>query len=232
MHAPARPGAQAPARPETRGAGAGKTRGALVASGSVREEQEVRLAVLVSGTGSILEAILEDGLAVALVLADRPCRGVEIARSAGVDTELVDRRDWGGFGPGFDRFGYTKAVTAALVEHGIELVAMAGFGTVLDQPVHDAYAMRILNTHPALLPLFPGWHAVEEALAAGVSETGCTVHFAVLETDAGPIVAQRAVPVLGDDTKESLHERIKQVERVLYPEAIRKVTMDLKKAAS
>jgi phosphoribosylglycinamide formyltransferase 1 len=188
--------------------------------------------VLVSGTGSILEAILEDGIRVAMVLADRPCRGLEIAKSAGIDAELVDRGEWGGFGPGFDRFGYTKALTVVLVEHGIELVAMAGFGTVLDQPIHDAFAMRILNTHPALLPAFPGWHAVEEALEAGVSETGCTVHFAVLETDAGPVVAQRAVPVLAGDTKQRLHERIKEVERVLYPEAIRKVTMDLKEAAS
>ncbi len=73
---------------------------------------------------------------------------------------------------------------------------MAGFGTVLDQPIHDAYPGRILNTHPALLPAFPGWHAVEAALAAGVTVTGCTVHLATLEMDAGPILAQEAVPIV------------------------------------
>jgi len=87
--------------------------------------------------------------------------------------------------------------------------------------VFDAFPERILNTHPALLPAFPGWHAVEEALAAGVKVTGCTVHIAELEVDAGPIVAQEAVPVLDGDTKETLHERIKLVERVLYPNTIR-----------
>ena len=94
---------------------------------------------------------------------------------------------------------------------------MAGFGTILDKPIHDAYAGRIVNTHPALLPAFKGWHAVEEALAAGVKVTGCTVHLATLEVDDGPILAQEAVPVLPDDTVETLHERIKEVERRLYP---------------
>ena len=94
---------------------------------------------------------------------------------------------------------------------------MAGFGTVLDQPVHDAFGGRILNTHPALLPAFPGWHGVEDALAAGVAVTGCTVHLATLEMDAGPILAQQSVPVRPDDTAASLHERIKEVERAALP---------------
>jgi phosphoribosylglycinamide formyltransferase 1 len=100
-------------------------------------------------------------------------------------------------------------------------VVMAGFGTVLGEPVHDAFGGRILNTHPALLPAFPGWHAVEDALAAGVSVTGCTVHLATVETDAGPVLAQEQVPVLEGDTVSSLHERIKEVERRLYPATIR-----------
>ena len=87
-------------------------------------------------------------------------------------------------------------MTATLVAHQVDLVAMAGFGTVLTQRVHDAFPGRILNTHPALLPAFPGWHGVRDALAAGVEETGCTVHLATLEMDAGPILAQQAVPVL------------------------------------
>ena len=98
---------------------------------------------------------------------------------------------------------------------------MAGFGTILDQPIHDAYPDAVVNTHPSLLPAFKGWHAVEDALAAGVKVTGCTVHFATLEVDEGPILAQEAVPVLPDDTAETLHERIKNVERRLYPEVLR-----------
>ena len=152
---------------------------------------------------------------------------LEIAERASVPAVLVDRSHWGGYGAGFDRAGFTKAVADALRDHRVELVAMAGFGTLLDQPVHDAYPMRILNTHPALLPEFPGWHAVKDALASGVSETGCTVHFAILAMDAGPVVAQKAVAVLPGDTEETLHERIKNVERRLYPEAIRTVMDEL-----
>jgi phosphoribosylglycinamide formyltransferase-1 len=104
---------------------------------------------------------------------------------------------------------------------------MAGFGTVVDQPLHDAFAGRVLNTHPALLPAFPGWHAVEAALEAGVKVTGCTVHLATLEMDAGPILAQEAVPVAGDDTVATLHERIKRVERRLYPATVLKMLGEL-----
>jgi phosphoribosylglycinamide formyltransferase-1 len=97
---------------------------------------------------------------------------------------------------------------------------MAGFMTILDQPVHDVFGGRITNTHPSLLPAFKGAHAIADALAAGVTTTGCTVHFATLAVDDGPILAQEAVPVLSDDTEESLHERIKEVERRLYPEVL------------
>lgn len=183
--------------------------------------------MLVSGTGTILEALLDEGIPVAVVLADRPCRGLEVAAAAGVASELVDRRDDGGFGAGFDRARYTVRVVDALQRHRVDLVAMAGFGTVLGQPIHDAYPMRVLNTHPALLPSFPGWHAVEDALAAGVDVTGCTVHYATLAMDAGPVIAQQEVPVLPGDTVDSLHERIKEVERRLYPAAIRTVLAGL-----
>ena len=181
----------------------------------------MRVAVLVSGTGTILDALLDARLPIVVVAADRPCRGLERAAAAGVEAVLVDRRDFGGFGPGFDRVGYTDRLVEALVDRGIELVAMAGFGTVLAQPVHDAFPGRIVNTHPALLPAFPGWHAVEDALAAGATVTGCTVHLATLEMDAGPVLEQAEVPVFPDDTPESLHERIKEVERRLYPETLR-----------
>ena len=181
----------------------------------------VRVAVLVSGTGSILDAMLADDVPVALVLADRACRALEIAADAGIDVELVDRRDFGGYGTGFDRWAFTRRVTDVLVAHEVELIAMAGFGTVFARPLFDAFPRRILNTHPALLPAFPGWHAVEEALAAGVPVTGCTVHLATVETDAGPVLAQEEVAVVAGDTVESLHERIKQCERQLYPRVIK-----------
>ena len=109
---------------------------------------------------------------------------------------------------------------------------MAGFGTILAAPAHAAYPGRILNTHPALLPAFKGWHPVAEALAAGVKVTGCTVHVAELEVDEGVILAQQAVPVLPDDTVESLHERIKTVERKLFPETIQAALAVLEKGGS
>ncbi|HSH23848.1 MAG TPA: phosphoribosylglycinamide formyltransferase [Acidimicrobiales bacterium] len=178
----------------------------------------VRIGVLASGSGTILEAILAHGIPVSVVIVDRPCRASEVAERAGVAAKVVRR---GSFGADFDRLDYTHRIVDALEGHGVELVVMAGFGTVLDKPVHDAFPGRVLNTHPALLPAFPGWHAVEQALAAGVKVTGCTVHLATLEVDAGPILAQEAVPVLPGDTAERLHERIKTVERELYPRTIR-----------
>jgi phosphoribosylglycinamide formyltransferase-1 len=178
----------------------------------------VRIAVLASGSGTILEAILGEGIEVALVVVDRPCRATDVAASAGVPAVLVERSD---FTPRFDRDAYTDRVVEALRADRIDVVVMAGFGTVLGGALQDAYAGRILNTHPSLLPAFPGWHAVEEALAYGVKVTGCTVHLVTLEVDAGPILAQEVVPVLPDDTVEELHERIKATERRLYPRTIR-----------
>jgi phosphoribosylglycinamide formyltransferase 1 len=180
----------------------------------------VRLGVLASGSGTILEAILADGLPVVVVVVDRPCRATEIAAAAGV-TALVIERD--SFGGDFDRAGYSEKVVAALHEHGVELAVMAGFGTIFAQPFFDAFDGRVLNTHPALLPSFKGWHAVRDALSYGVKVTGCTVHVATLEVDHGPILAQRAVDVLPGDTEATLHERIKEVERSLYVQTIRQV---------
>jgi len=179
----------------------------------------VRLAVLASGSGTILEAILEADIEVAVVVVDRPCRATSVAEVAGVPAVLVERVS---FGEDFDRHAYTKEVVDALLLHGVELVAIAGFGTILDTPIHDTFPGRVLNTHPSLLPAFKGWHAVDEALAYGVKITGCTVHVATADVDSGPILAQEAVPVLPDDTTETLHERIKTVERRLYPATIKR----------
>jgi len=173
-----------------------------------------RIGVLASGSGTILAALLDAGLPIEVVVVDRTCRAVEIAERSGVAVEVVARES---FGHDFDRVDYTNQVVDALERHDIGLVAMAGFGTILEKPIHDAFPDRVVNTHPALLPAFKGWHAVEDTLAAGAKVTGCTVHLATLEVDDGPILAQEAVPVLPDDNAESLHERIKEVERRLYP---------------
>jgi phosphoribosylglycinamide formyltransferase-1 len=187
----------------------------------------VRLCVLVSGSGTILEAMLEAGLEVALVASDRPCRGLEVASEAGVETVLVDRREFGGFTEAFNREAYSEELARMLTEHRIDLIAMTGFGTVVTGVLHRAFPGRILNTHPSLLPAFKGWHAVAATLEAGVSETGCTVHVATEALDDGPILAQRRVVVLPDDDEASLHERIKTVERVLYPEVVARVMASL-----
>ena len=179
-----------------------------------------RIGVLASGKGTILESLLDADLPIAVVVADRECDALEPARRAGIGTELVARAS---FGADFDRVAYTHEVVDALRRHDVDLVAMAGFGTILEKPIHDAYPDRIVNTHPALLPAFKGWHAVQAALDAGVKVTGCTVHLARLEVDEGPILAQEAVPVLPDDTVESLHERIKEVERRLYPAVLHRL---------
>ena len=180
----------------------------------------MRLAVLASGSGTILDALLDDAIPMALAVVDRPCAAIDVAGRHGVPCELVERTS---FGADFDRDSYTADVAARLAAHQIDLIAMAGFGTILGPAIHDAYPGRVLNTHPSLLPAFPGWHAVEEALARGVKVTGCTVHLATLEVDAGPILAQEPVEVRDDDTVETLHERIKVVERRLYAETLRSV---------
>lgn len=185
--------------------------------------------MLASGGGTNLGAIIDAGLPCAVVVADRPCRALTIASDAGIAAELVERPT---FGPGFDRDGYTQAVVDALKRHQVDVVAMAGFGTVLGAPILDAFPGRVLNTHPALLPAFKGWHAVADALAAGVATTGCTVHIATVEVDEGPILAQEEVPVLPGDTVESLHERIKSVERRLYPQTIRRFLSEQEELAS
>jgi phosphoribosylglycinamide formyltransferase 1 len=181
-----------------------------------------RIAVLASGSGTLLQAILDDRIGVTLVAADRPCRALEIAAERGVAAELVERTQWG---KSFDRSAYTDQLVKVLRSHDIDVVVMAGFGTVVPA-LPDAFPGRVLNSHPALLPAFKGWHAVRAALEAGVKETGTTIHIATAEVDDGPILAQEAVPVLPGDTEETLHERIKQVERRLYPETIRRFLAD------
>lgn len=187
-------------------------------------EKSTKIAVLVSGTGSLLESMIEDGLKIDLVAADRECRGLEIAEKAGIATELVKRTS---FKKDFDREAYTKQMVEALQKHDIGLVVMAGFMTVFARPMFDAFPNRVLNSHPALLPSFKGAHAVRDALEMGVKVTGTTIHVANLEVDEGRILAQKAVDVKPDDDEDSLHERIKAEERKLYPQAVRDYVAEL-----
>jgi len=180
----------------------------------------MRLAVLASGSGTILDAISSAGIAVAVVVVDRPCGAQEVAARHRIPCELLERRS---YGRDFDRDGYTAELVGLLEGWDIDLVAMAGFGTILGKAMFDAFEGHILNTHPALLPSFPGWHGVEDALAYGVKVTGCTVHVATEEVDAGPILAQEAVAVEPGDTADSLHERIKAVERRIYIRTISEI---------
>lgn len=183
----------------------------------------MRVGALASGTGTILEAILESGIRLEVVVTDRRCRALEIAEANGIPALLVERTS---FGPDFDRDAYAAEVVEALQKFDVDVAVMAGFGTVIPKAV-ASFPGRMLNTHPALLPAFKGWHPVREALSYGVKVTGCTVHVVTEDMDAGPILAQEAVSVLADDTEETLHARIKEVERRLYPETIARFLAEL-----
>ena len=142
---------------------------------------------------------------------------------------LVERS---GFGPEFDRREYTMDVLRVLIQHEIDVVAMAGFMTIFSPEIFEShnklYAGKILNTHPSLLPSFKGEHAVKDALEYGVKLTGCTIHVATAQLDAGPILGQESVLVHPRDTVSSLHERIKIAERALYPIIIAEFLAGLK----
>ncbi|TVX95758.1 phosphoribosylglycinamide formyltransferase [Mycolicibacterium porcinum] len=178
-----------------------------------------RLVVLASGTGSLLASLLaaaaDDYPArVVAVGTDRKCAAVDIAAGAGVPSYTVR------LGDHEDRDAWDAALTAATAEHEPDLVVSAGFMKILGSQFLSRFPGRVVNTHPALLPAFPGAHAVPEALAYGVRVTGCTVHLVDSGMDTGPILAQQAVEVLDDDTEETLHERIKVVERRLLVDVL------------
>lgn len=181
----------------------------------------MNLGVLISGRGSNLEAILtatQDGrleAKVSLVLSNRPeAAGLERARRHGVETTVISHR---GFAT---REAYDQAVADALRGRGVDTVALAGFDRLVSRVLLSAFPGRVLNIHPALLPAFPGLHAQRQALEYGVKLTGVTVHLVDEQMDHGPIIAQAAVPVLDDDTEETLAARILEQEHRLYPIAL------------
>ena len=180
---------------------------------------DARIAVLASGAGTNLQALLDDPIVrpwVVLVLTDRPgVPALDRAAAAGVATEVVD------FNSFPDRTAFAEGVRAALDDHGVDHIVLAGFMRIMPPAFIGRYEGRILNTHPALLPAFPGAHPVRDTLAWGAKVSGVTVHFVDEEVDHGPIVAQEAVPVHSSDDEESLHARLKAVEHRLLPRAVR-----------
>ena len=181
---------------------------------------DARIAVLASGSGTNLQALLGDprvGPSVVLVLSDRPDAGaLERARGHHVKAVTVPPDHYA------SREDHDRAVLGVLRDEAVEFVLLAGYMRILGSDVVRAFPNRILNIHPSLLPAFPGGHAPRDALDWGAKVTGCTVHLVDEEVDHGPIVLQEAVPILPDDTEDALHERIKQVERRLFPETIRR----------
>ncbi len=180
----------------------------------------LRWCAMVSGSCTLLEHMLDEGLRPHLVLTDRVqgCRAAELADKYNIHYVLLERTS---FGSDFDRMLYTGCIEEILEAHGIDFVTMVGFMTVLSPSIFEKFAGRITNNHPALLPDFKGDNAVRDALEAGVAETGCTIHVATAKLDDGPIIAQQRVPVLTGDTEETLHERIKQAERPLIAQVVR-----------
>ena len=182
---------------------------------------DARIAVLASGTGSNLQALLDDpvvGPAVHLVVSDRAeAKALDRARSAGIEGVHLDPKAYQ------DRAAHDLALVALLRDRGIDLVCLAGYMRILSPGFVRAYWERTLNVHPSLLPAFPGAHAVRDALGAGVRTTGCTVHLVDEEVDHGPILAQEEVPVLEEDDESSLHARIQEAEHRLYPQVVRRL---------
>jgi phosphoribosylglycinamide formyltransferase-1 len=171
--------------------------------------------VLVSGAGSNLQALLDGGLpvvAVASNVAEAPA--LLRAGAAGVETAVFELADY------LDRDARDEAMAEWLAARGVTLVVCAGYMHLLRPGFLTRFPRRVVNVHPALLPAFPGAHAVEDALAAGVPETGATVHLVDEGVDTGPILRQEAVPILPGDTVETLHARIRSVEHRILPEVV------------
>jgi phosphoribosylglycinamide formyltransferase-1 len=178
-----------------------------------------RVAVLVSGGGTNLQALLDDPAiapSIVLVVSDRPgVRALERAAAAGVETVVVDPATHA------DRGAWEAALLDALGAHAVDTLVSAGWMRLLGRTVLDAFAGRVLNVHPALLPSFPGMHGVRDALAYRVKVTGVTVHLVDEGTDTGPIVLQEAIEVRDDDDGDSLETRVHAVEHRLLPRAVR-----------
>ena len=184
-------------------------------------EQLSRLGILISGRGSNMLALADavdqgriPNAEIALVVSDKPqADGIKHAAARGLQTRIIERA-------GRSREEHDRETVVALRENGVELVCLAGYMRLLSPYFIEAFRNRILNIHPSLLPAFPGLDAHRQALAAGVTSSGCTVHFVDETLDGGPIIAQRTVPVFAGDTEELLAARILEQEHQLYAEAV------------
>jgi phosphoribosylglycinamide formyltransferase-1 len=176
------------------------------------------IVILISGRGSNMEALLNARLAgrVSAVISNEPAAaGLDIARRHGIAAAVVDHRAFR------DRSAFEQALASEIDRHEPHLVVLAGFMRILTAGFAQTYRGRIVNIHPSLLPAFPGLHTHRQALQAGVRIHGCTVHFVTPELDRGPIIIQAAVPVLSDDTEETLAARVLKEEHRIYPQAVR-----------
>lgn len=185
-------------------------------------EKILNIGVLVSGSGTNLQSILDacasqelKARVVCVISNKADAYALERARIAGIPALHLDHRAHDG------REGYDRALAATLRAYGVELVALAGFMRIITPVLLDAFPMAVMNIHPALLPAFPGLHAQRQALEYGAKVAGCTVHFVDPGTDTGPIIIQKAVPLLDGDTEQTLSARIQLEEHRIYPEAIR-----------
>jgi phosphoribosylglycinamide formyltransferase 1 len=179
------------------------------------------LGIMASGSGSNFEAVahaIESGnlnAKIAVLIHNKPeIKAIERAQTRGIPTVFLDHRAYP------TREELDRAIVTTFQTHQVECVIMAGWMRVITQVLIDAFPHRVINIHPSLLPSFPGIHAIEQALAAGVKITGCTVHLVSLEVDSGPILVQAAVPILPDDTATTLHTRIQIQEHQILPQAI------------
>jgi phosphoribosylglycinamide formyltransferase-1 len=185
-----------------------------------------RVAVLISGRGSNLQALLhaeQDAYEIVLVISNTPnAAGLDRAREAGVEALTLDHKPYGK-----DREAFERDLDNLLVQRNVEIVALAGFMRVLTPYFVRAWSGRLVNIHPSLLPKFPGTKTHERALEAGEKEHGATVHLVVEEVDAGEIIGQASMPVLAGDTPESLADRVLALEHKLYPDCLIKLARQL-----
>lgn len=186
-----------------------------------------RVAVLISGRGSNLQALIDAARApdypaeIVLVISNvESAGGVAVARAANIETKIIPHKQF------VSREAFDGALDEALREAGIDIVCEAGFMRIHSEWFVKRWEGKLLNIHPSLLPAFPGIRVHEQVLAAGVPESGCTVHFIVPELDSGPIIAQSVVPIFPDDTPETLAARVRVEEHRLYSRALRMVIED------
>lgn len=190
-------------------------------------QDKLRLGVLASGGGTNLQAIIDrcqDGsldATIALLLTNNPAAGaIERARRAGIATACINHRDFP------TREDFDRAMVKTLQAAGVELVVLAGFMRIISPTFLDAFPQRVINIHPALLPAFPGLRVQQQAIDYGARFSGCTVHFVDSGVDTGPIIIQAAVPILPEDTADSLAARILTQEHRIYPRAIQLIAED------